>query len=46
MGCTYAQGFLFAKPCTAAEALRYLKVEPVDLLDNDWQNAGSLADTG
>jgi EAL domain-containing protein (putative c-di-GMP-specific phosphodiesterase class I) len=49
MGCTYAQGFLFAKPCAAAEALRYLRVEPLDLLEsnaNDWQNANSLADTG
>jgi diguanylate cyclase (GGDEF)-like protein/PAS domain S-box-containing protein len=46
MGCTFAQGFLFAKPCGAAEALRYLRVEPMDLLDNDWQNSGSLAETG
>jgi diguanylate cyclase (GGDEF)-like protein/PAS domain S-box-containing protein len=48
MGCTYAQGFLFAKPCAAAEALRYLRVEPLDLLEsnaNDWQSA-KLADTG
>src|SRR5689334_5244015 len=47
MGCTYAQGFLFAKPCGAAEALRYLRVEPLDLLEaNDWQSANALADTG
>ena len=45
MGCTYAQGFLFAKPCAAAEALRYLRVEPVNLLDGGWQE-DSLADAG
>ena len=45
MGCSLAQGFLFARPCSANDALRYLKVEPIDLLDNDWQN-NSLADTG
>jgi diguanylate cyclase (GGDEF)-like protein/PAS domain S-box-containing protein len=45
MGCSLAQGFLFARPCSAADAVRYLKVEPLDLLDNDWQNA-SLAETG
>ncbi|HEX6637955.1 MAG TPA: EAL domain-containing protein [Steroidobacteraceae bacterium] len=47
MGCTYAQGFLFAKPCTASDALRYLKVDPLDLLEaNDWQSAATLAETG
>jgi len=45
MGCHLAQGFLFAKPCNAIDALRYLRVEPLDLLDNDWQNA-NLAETG
>ena len=45
MGCNLAQGFLFARPCSANDALRYLKVEPIDLLDNDWQNS-NLADTG
>jgi predicted signal transduction protein with EAL and GGDEF domain len=46
MGCTYAQGFLFAKPCTATDAMRYLKVEPLDLLDSNWHDSRSLADTG
>ncbi len=46
MGCTYAQGFLFAKPCGATDALRYLKVDPLDLLEaNDWQSSNALADT-
>ncbi len=46
MGCSLAQGFLFAKPCAATEAMRYLKVEPLDLLDSNWQDSQSLADTG
>jgi diguanylate cyclase (GGDEF)-like protein/PAS domain S-box-containing protein len=46
MGCHLAQGFLFAKPCPATDALRYLRVEPLDLLENDWNNNNSLADTG
>jgi diguanylate cyclase (GGDEF)-like protein/PAS domain S-box-containing protein len=46
MGCHLAQGFLFAKPCPASDALRYLRVEPLDILDNDWQTASSLAETG
>jgi diguanylate cyclase (GGDEF)-like protein/PAS domain S-box-containing protein len=45
MGCALAQGFLFAKPCSATDAMRYLRVDPVDLLDNDWQNS-TLAETG
>jgi len=45
MGCNLAQGFLFAKPCNALDALRYLRIEPLDLLDNDWQN-NALAETG
>jgi diguanylate cyclase (GGDEF)-like protein/PAS domain S-box-containing protein len=46
MGCSLAQGFLFAKPSSATDAMRYLRVDPVDLLDNDWRNSGSLAETG
>jgi diguanylate cyclase (GGDEF)-like protein/PAS domain S-box-containing protein len=46
MGCSMAQGFLFAKPCAAGDAMRYLRVEPIDLLENDWHNASSLAETG
>ena len=45
MGCSLAQGFLFAKPCSADDALRYLRIEPIDLLENDWQTT-SLAETG
>jgi diguanylate cyclase (GGDEF)-like protein/PAS domain S-box-containing protein len=46
MGCTYAQGFLFARPCSSTDAMRYLKVDPLDLLANDWRDNPSLADTG
>ncbi len=46
MGCTYAQGFLFAKPCAANDATRYLKIEPLDLLDSNWRDSQSLAETG
>jgi diguanylate cyclase (GGDEF)-like protein/PAS domain S-box-containing protein len=46
MGCTFAQGFLFAKPCSATDAVRYLKVDPLDLVqENDWHNSNVLADT-
>jgi EAL domain-containing protein (putative c-di-GMP-specific phosphodiesterase class I) len=46
MGCHLAQGFLFAKPCPAVDAARYLRVEPLDLLENDWSNNNPLAETG
>jgi diguanylate cyclase (GGDEF)-like protein/PAS domain S-box-containing protein len=46
MGCALAQGFLFARPCAATDAARYLRVEPLNLLENDWQNSSSLAETG
>jgi diguanylate cyclase (GGDEF)-like protein/PAS domain S-box-containing protein len=45
MGCSLAQGFLFAKPCSAIDAMRYLRVEPVSLIENGWQE-DSLADAG
>jgi diguanylate cyclase (GGDEF)-like protein/PAS domain S-box-containing protein len=45
MGCGLAQGFLFARPICAADAVRYLRTEPIDLLENDWQNS-VLANTG
>jgi diguanylate cyclase (GGDEF)-like protein/PAS domain S-box-containing protein len=45
MGCSLAQGFLFAKPCPAVDALRYLRVEPLDLLESNWE-VHALAETG
>jgi two-component system CheB/CheR fusion protein len=45
MGCALAQGFLFARPCAAAEAARYLRVEPLNLLETNWESS-SLAETG
>jgi diguanylate cyclase (GGDEF)-like protein/PAS domain S-box-containing protein len=46
MGCSLAQGFLFAKPCGAVDALRYLRVEPLDLLESNWETSDPLAQTG
>jgi diguanylate cyclase (GGDEF)-like protein/PAS domain S-box-containing protein len=46
MGCSLAQGFLFAKPVPAQDALRYLRVEPLDLVEANWEASNSLAETG
>jgi hypothetical protein len=44
-GLPLAQGFLFAKPCSCRRCAAFLRVEPLDLLDNNWQT-NSLAETG
>jgi EAL domain-containing protein (putative c-di-GMP-specific phosphodiesterase class I) len=46
MGCSLAQGFLFAKPMPATDALRFLRVEPLDLVEANWEASNSLAETG
>jgi diguanylate cyclase (GGDEF)-like protein/PAS domain S-box-containing protein len=46
MGCSLAQGFLFAKPIPAADAIRFLRVEPLDLLESNWEASNPLAETG
>jgi len=46
MGCHLAQGFLFAKPVPAIDALRFLRVEPLDLVEANWEASNSLAETG
>ncbi|MBV8782702.1 MAG: EAL domain-containing protein, partial [Gammaproteobacteria bacterium] len=45
LGCTYAQGFLFARPCGAEDALRYLSGAALDLTQRlpviDLESTGS-----
>jgi EAL domain-containing protein (putative c-di-GMP-specific phosphodiesterase class I) len=50
MGCHKAQGHLFAKPVPADEVLRFLRVEPFDMLEDgphsSWADDGLMVGNG